>query len=304
MLWLHQNSISSLPDGSTLFKDQSALTVLSLYNNQLTSVRTTDFTTLPNLNELWLYGNPLSTPPAGAFASLSKLTLLSLHTCNMTWLTSGMFEGLTSLQTLTVSNNPIAGLDADVFSAAGMSQLTVLYITYTRIFGLPVGVFDNLPALQQLYLNNNIIFGLPRGIFDNLPNLQILYVVSKRSRDSLALHTAAHAPPSLTNSPMWHRYLNNNNIILFYKGVFDKLTKLTQLRLYSNKFKAPCVYGHDDEVTKFNLHYCTLVCMVDFLGTLKSCAGATGPELKLNNAGILKVAHNAFEGCGDDVTSM
>ena len=97
-LFLHGNSLASLPDG--VFDELTMLTRL-------------------NLN-----GNSLAPLPAGIFDGLTALRRLELERNSLASLPAGVFDNFTELQGLLLKNNRLASLPDDIFDP--LTELTEL----------------------------------------------------------------------------------------------------------------------------------------------------------------------------------
>ena len=223
-LSLLNNQLQTLPAG--VFDNLTALEWLILFNNQLGSLPAGVFDELTALTFLWLYDNQLGSLPAGVFDGLTALTSLSLFNNQLGSLPAGVFDELTALTWLSLLNNQLGSLPAGVFD--GLTALTSLSLNNNQLGSLPAGVFDELTALTWLSLNNNELGSLPAGVFDGLTALTTLYL-NNNELDSLP----AGVFDGLTAlTVLW---LYNNELDSLPAGVFDGLTALTVLYLYNNE---------------------------------------------------------------------
>ncbi|GLH03927.1 Toll-like receptor 6 [Gryllus bimaculatus] len=103
---LHLNStktLSELENGT--FHGLSSLQILSLNDNKLMHLGEDLFTSLENLEELFLNVNNLSELPLGIFRKLYNLRLLNLDNNKLTELPEELFSRLHSLEDLSVRSN-------------------------------------------------------------------------------------------------------------------------------------------------------------------------------------------------------
>jgi hypothetical protein len=82
-------------------------TNLYLYNNQLSSIESGDFSGLSNLTTLDLWGNQISSIESGDFSELTSLTSLQLAINQISSIESGAFSGLANLEMLYLGNNQL-----------------------------------------------------------------------------------------------------------------------------------------------------------------------------------------------------
>ena len=89
-----------------MFDGLTALEILWLDYNSLTTLPVGVFEPLISLEDLLLSGNDLTTLPAGVFEPLTALMELDLEYNDLTTLPAGVFEPLTALRYLDLSDNP------------------------------------------------------------------------------------------------------------------------------------------------------------------------------------------------------
>ena len=159
--------ISSLKSGD--FSDLPDLEDIVLNDNELTSLPADVFSGLSNLRELVLNDNELTSLPAGVFSGLTSLQRLHLNDNELTSLPAGVFSGLSNLRELHLNDNELTSLPAGVFS--GLSNLTVIYLYGNDLTTLPAGVFSGLSNLRELHLEDNELTSLPAGVFSGLSSL-------------------------------------------------------------------------------------------------------------------------------------
>ena len=158
------NRLSTLPVG--VFSSLSNLQTLFIQWNRLTTLRADVFSSLSNLQTLRLGSNLLTTLPADVFNGLTNLQDLGLGGNRLTTLPVGVFSSLSNLQTLGLGGNRLTTLPADVFNS--LSNLQILYLNSNALTTLPADVFNSLTNLQILYLNSNALTTLPGALLDDL----------------------------------------------------------------------------------------------------------------------------------------
>ncbi|MYA98496.1 leucine-rich repeat protein, partial [Candidatus Poribacteria bacterium] len=223
VLGLSNNQLTSLPVG--VFDELSALTNLVLHNNQLTVLSAGVFDGLTALTQLQLNNNQLTTLPTDVFDELSALTDLYLQNNQLTSLSAGAFNGLTALTQLLLNNNQLTTLPAGVFDK--LTALTELWLNANQLTSLPADVFDGLSALTQLYLDNNQLDTLSSDVFDGVSGLTSL-LLNTNQLTSLP----ADVFDGLSALSILH--LHNNQLSTVSAGVFEGLAALTQLLLSGN----------------------------------------------------------------------
>ena len=153
----------------------------------------------PNVGEVNLDSNSISSLATGVFSNLTQCTLLSLRENSIRSIDDGAFNGLENLGKLDLFGNNMKILEQGMFN--GMPHLRVLNIAENGIHTISEGCFRNLGYLDELYLtanklatvNGNMWLGLnslshldlqfnpqmqtipPGGLF-NLPKLGLLHL--------------------------------------------------------------------------------------------------------------------------------
>ncbi|XP_041835604.1 leucine-rich repeats and immunoglobulin-like domains protein 1 [Melanotaenia boesemani] len=221
---------------------------LNLGHNKLTSINVEAFANLPNLRELRLDHNELtSIPDLGQAAS--RIASLYLHHNKIRSIDGRWIRELVSAETLDLSNNDITELRGPCFPAGLQirylylgnnkinvlepgaldrlgSTLQVLRLSRNRISQIPVRAFQ-LPRLTQLELNRNRIRQIEGLTFQGLSSLEVL----KLQRNSIS---------KLTDGAFWDLakmkvlHLDYNNLTEVNSGSLYGLTSLTQLFLSNN----------------------------------------------------------------------
>ncbi|KAI4826372.1 hypothetical protein KUCAC02_029820 [Chaenocephalus aceratus] len=177
---------SRMPAGQEVCDtDSTCLCVKNLGHNKLTSIDVEAFDNLPNLRELRLDHNELtSIPDLGQAAS--KIVSLYLHHNKIRSIDGRRTGELASVETLDLSNNDIAELRGHCFPAG--LQIRHLYLSNNKISMLELGALDHLgatlsqipvkafqlPRLTQLELNRNRIRLVEGLTFKGLSSLEVL----------------------------------------------------------------------------------------------------------------------------------
>jgi len=157
-----------------IFSSLTNLQYLYLDNNNLTSLPENIFASLTNLQYLYLDNNKLTSLPENIFASLTSLQCLYLDMNNLTSLPENIFDSLTNLNTLTIHENQLVSLPKNIF--ASLTKLLYLHISFNRLTSLPENIFAFLTRLLALDISFNHLTNLPENIFAPLTSLQRLYI--------------------------------------------------------------------------------------------------------------------------------
>lgn len=169
-LWLHDNQLTSLPDG--VFADLTNLRKLGLSNNRLAALTGSEFASLHKLESLWLHGNDLTELPKSVFSGLGNLLKLNLNGNGLSELPADVFSDLAKLEQLWLRGNAISELPPTVFHA--LHNLRDIDLGSNEIDSLPEGLFDGNAGLEQIWLNNNGISTWHPDVFVNLYSLTLL----------------------------------------------------------------------------------------------------------------------------------
>ncbi|XP_030632873.1 LOW QUALITY PROTEIN: leucine-rich repeats and immunoglobulin-like domains protein 1 [Chanos chanos] len=200
---------------------------LNLSHNKLTAVDSNLFSQLPNLREVRLDHNELSSIPSFGEHS-SGIVSLYLHHNKIRSVDGTQLKGLTSLETLDLSNNDITELRQDCFPAD--LQIKDLYLSSNKITQLEPATFDQLSgSLQVLRLSRNRISQIPVKAFQ-LPRLTQLEL--SRNKLKLIEGLTFQGLDSLEVLK-----LQRNNISKLTDGAFWGLAKMRVLHLDYNSLK-------------------------------------------------------------------
>ncbi|XP_056128945.1 leucine-rich repeats and immunoglobulin-like domains protein 1 [Lampris incognitus] len=197
---------------------------LNLGHNKLTTINTEVFAGLPNLRELRLDHNELtSIPDLGEAAS--KIVSLYLHHNKIRSIDSRRTRELMAVETLDLSNNDITDLRGHCFPAG--LQIKDLYLSNNKISILEPGALNHLgPTLQVLRLSRNRISQVPVKAF-KLPKLTQLELNRNRIRQVEGLTFQGLSSLEVLK-------LQRNNISKLTDGAFWDLAKMKVLHLDYN----------------------------------------------------------------------
>ncbi|KAM8756384.1 leucine-rich repeats and immunoglobulin-like domains protein 1 [Acanthopagrus schlegelii] len=281
---------------------------LNLGHNKLTTISVDAFDNLPNLRELRLDHNELtSIPDLGQAAS--KIVSLYLHHNKIRSIDGRRTRELVSVETLDLCNNDITELRGHCFPAGLQirdlylsnnkisvlelgaldhlgSTLQVLRLSRNRISQIPVRAFQ-LPRLTQLELNRNRIRQVEGLTFQGLSSLEVL----KLQRNSIS---------KLTDGAFWDLakmkvlHLDYNSLTEVNSGSLYGLTSLQQLFLSNNSIARINADGWKfcQKLRELNLSYNNLTRLDEgslaVLGDLHT--------LRLGHNSISHITEGAFRG--------
>ncbi|GAB1608091.1 leucine-rich repeat-containing protein 15-like [Argonauta hians] len=166
-LRIGKNNITRL--GKSDLKHMVALQLLTLNENQITSIHSNAFNGLDNVKELWLDSNRLDTMPTTLPRNLLKLAINS----NLIRRIEGhTFEKSPLIKDLTLETNQITDIKPEAFSKLQMLQH--LNLQSNKLRTLTAGTFKDMLNLASIRLANNPIASIERGAFESLPALRTL----------------------------------------------------------------------------------------------------------------------------------
>ncbi|XP_070703248.1 leucine-rich repeats and immunoglobulin-like domains protein 1 [Pempheris klunzingeri] len=281
---------------------------LNLGHNKLTAIHVEAFDNLPNLRELRLDHNELtSIPDLGQAAS--KIVSLYLHHNKIRSIDGRRTRELVSVETLDLSNNDITELRGHCFPAG--LQIRDLYLSNNKINVLELGVLDHLGStLQVLRLSRNRISQIPVRAFQ-LPRLTQLELNRNRIRQvegltfqglsSLeVLKLQRNSISKLTDGAFWDLakmkvlHLDYNSLTEVNSGSLYGLSSLQQLFLSNNSIARINADGWKfcQKLRELNLSYNNLTRLDEgslaVLGDLHT--------LRLGHNSISHITEGAFRG--------
>ncbi|TTL10211.1 Leucine-rich repeat transmembrane protein FLRT2 [Bagarius yarrelli] len=220
ILYLHNNQINSAGFPTELHNVASVDTVY-LYGNQLDEFPLN----LPkNVKILHLQENNIQTISRAALAQLPQLEELHLddNSISTVGVEEGAFREAVNLKLLFLTKNHLSsvpiGLPAD---------LKELRLDENRIAEIDGGAFRNVTNLQRLLLDGNLLEdnAIAPGTFRNLVNLKEL---------SLSRNSLTRPPPLLPSVSLAKLNLQENQMKDIPALVFSELRKLEKLDLSTN----------------------------------------------------------------------
>uniref|UniRef100_A0A8C1YYT8 Leucine-rich repeats and immunoglobulin-like domains 1 n=1 Tax=Cyprinus carpio TaxID=7962 RepID=A0A8C1YYT8_CYPCA len=271
---------------------------LNLSHNKLAAVDMDILSNLPNLKEVRLDHNELTSLPSFGDAAATVVTLF-LHHNKIRRLDGKLLQNFTALETLDLSNNDITELREHCFPPG--LQIKDLHLSSNKIVHLEFGAFKNLAgSLQLLKLNRNRLTHLPvKGL--ELPRLTQLELSRNKLRliegltfqglSSLeVLKLQRNNISRLTDGAFWGLarmrvlHLDYNSLQEVNSGSLYGLESLLQLYLSNNSISNfnPEGWGFCERLRELNLSYNNLTKLSE------------GGFAKLVNLISLRLGHNSI----------
>uniref|UniRef100_A0A672SZG7 Leucine rich repeats and immunoglobulin like domains 1 n=1 Tax=Sinocyclocheilus grahami TaxID=75366 RepID=A0A672SZG7_SINGR len=271
---------------------------LNLSHNKLAAVDMDILSNLPNLREVRLDHNKLTSIPSFGAAAATVVTLY-LHHNKIRRLEGSLLQNFTALETLDLSNNEITELREHCFPPG--LQIKDLHLSSNKIVHLEFGAFKNLAgSLQILRLSRNRLTQLPvKGL--ELPKLTQLELSRNKLRliegltfqglSSLeVLKLQRNNISKLTDGAFWGLarmrvlHLDYNSLREVNSGSLYGLESLLQLYLSNNSISNfnPEGWGFCERLRELNLSYNNLTKLSE------------GGFSKLVNLNSLRLGHNSM----------
>uniref|UniRef100_H2XVS5 LRRNT domain-containing protein n=1 Tax=Ciona intestinalis TaxID=7719 RepID=H2XVS5_CIOIN len=199
-LYLFDNNITTIPEGSLSRLKLKELEVLILSNNKLTTITNDMFAGMPKLVRLYIEKNRLRTIAPKALFNMTKLVELKLSGNQLT--NFPKIKSCPKLRRLSLNNNKLARLQFDSLSEVNLEELEVkgigvklnqtnyLQLSSNRLTQLPSTTFRDMSNFGVLDLSLNRIRRLPR-IIKNMTSLHSL---------NLSCNSISFLPPDLLQS--------------------------------------------------------------------------------------------------------
>lgn len=238
----------------------SNLTLLFMSNTGFSKLQGNSFKKAPNLRNLALYSGILQKIDVSAFSGLKQLTELSITDHIVDDLQVGVFDELIALTYLYISNNRLTTLHSGLFKY--ISGLSVIEAFENRIKTLPQNLFFNNPKIsaanfrdnllekvttlraQTIDLQNNSLKQVFVTRFTKMASLGLNQITRINCALNLSITTFDPSDNLLPNFRCIRSMTNasiviasNNNITFIGKPAFQRLTRLSEIRLDGNKLK-------------------------------------------------------------------
>ena len=253
ILW--DNNLKQLPND--LFNGLGNLKKLDLGENYLRVLPKGLFVGLTNLEYLSLDRNHVNSLDEALFNGTNRLTKLTLYENDLTVLPKELLKELKHLEILNLGINQINSLDGNLFNET--KNLTHLIFDHNNLVQLTNTLFRGLSNLRSLSLCYNKIIQIHVEMFRDLINLQLLYLHANRlkalnfnlfqyTRKIRVLNLSDNKLLNIPDISSLHElfYLNVKNNILtgITNKTFSNLTKETDLEVSQHEI-CECYVSND-----------------------------------------------------------
>lgn len=155
-LTLNNNEIEKL-DRPKLFTNASKLIKINLRHNRIKELHEQVFLGIPDVEELLLSSNEISSLVSTVFGNMTKLKILELHNNRIPTIESNLFANNSMLTNLTLNNNNIRNIADAVFN--GLDRLYYFDISHNPVVQDKIHAFPNavITKLQNISLTHLMI---------------------------------------------------------------------------------------------------------------------------------------------------
>jgi hypothetical protein len=175
-----------------VFATTTALTLLDISNNYLTSLPASIFASLTLINELFINGNLLTDLPPGIFSHTTRLLLIDLKNNRLTHLDPQLFASLQNLQDIYIDSNRLQVLDDSLFS--NNLQLNEVRLSHNAITALTNALFRMNGNITRLLVSRNNIVAIPNV----LSSLSLIALEMAGNPSTCTKLTATYRHPNQT----------------------------------------------------------------------------------------------------------
>lgn len=162
-IYFGSNLLQEIP--TVLFKSYKQLSSLNLFNNNITTIKDSDFIGANSLMSLTLARNPIKQISEAAFSSIKQILSLDLSDCGLTTVPS-YTKDMKEMFMLNLGHNSITSVDDNSF--ANNTGLRLLSLASNKIDIIHPKAFEGAVKLSFIALSDNKIETLPQGIFNNM----------------------------------------------------------------------------------------------------------------------------------------
>jgi len=256
------------------------VTVIDLFQNNLTGPLTACIGDFKKLKKLWLGVNALKSTIPPEIGNLDSLTDIELAINSFYGTIPAEFYNLTNLTKIRLGSNQLTG---EISSSIGnLSKLIELNISGNRLTGSIPHEIGDLGKLQYLNVSYNLLTGnIPQEI-GNLTNLETMFLNNNRLSGTI--------PPETGNlTKLEELYLNNNQLTGISSGI-GGLTNVEEMHLDNNQItRLPPEIGNLTKLLKLYLHNNLIDSLPDEIWNLRNVK-----YLYLNNNHIKKLPQPVY----------
>nr|XP_058941541.1 SLIT and NTRK-like protein 6 [Pocillopora verrucosa] len=160
---IQKNAFQGLPN----------VTEIEMRHNPLTTIEGNAFQGLKKLRELVLNSNDIKVLYKDSFQGISQIKRIHLSHNNLQTLPEGLFDDTVNLEYLRLDNNKITSISSTLLARHG--ELSILELKDNQLTEFPLELLKNLTKLSTLLLDGNLFTTIPyeaKEIFDNIARHQ------------------------------------------------------------------------------------------------------------------------------------
>ncbi|RMX55891.1 hypothetical protein pdam_00006234 [Pocillopora damicornis] len=160
---IQKNAFQGLPN----------VTEIEMRHNPLTTIEGNAFQGLKKLRQLLLNSNDIKVLYKDSFQGISQIKWIFLSHNNLQTLPEGLFDDTVNLEYLRLDNNKITSISSTLLARHG--ELSTLELKNNQLTEFPLELLKNLTKLSTLLLDGNLFTTIPyeaKEIFDNIAQHQ------------------------------------------------------------------------------------------------------------------------------------
>ncbi|VDI40737.1 thrombospondin 2/3/4/5, partial [Mytilus galloprovincialis] len=214
-LHLDNNAITNVTE---LDANGYGATLQSTYNEK--KVHLDPFSTMSNLNILYLHGNAITHITSTDYCRLTSLTELYLTDNELTEdnMDVDSFTCVITLARLHLGTNKLQYVPAALTNSTRLPSINTLYVTNNKLTFIEAGTFSDLSTMRVLYLHSNKIISIEDNAFPDM--IRLIVLNGNKIKQIKKMH--------LENCPLSTQlYLNDNELGWIEDGALDHITSLS-----------------------------------------------------------------------------
>ena len=109
--------------------------------------------TLPDIREIYLHNNPITSIDANTFVNCLRIHTLLLHHTSLTTIPSGLLTNMVHLKYFWINDALLTSIPSGTFN--GLTKLSEVYLYGNSLKTLDVALFKDSPKLKEILVHDN-----------------------------------------------------------------------------------------------------------------------------------------------------